>query len=141
MIDTGTVGKTRDVGWQIGVSTTLPYPIDAVWSLIVGDPSLWLGAGSEIPHDKGVQWQSDDGTTGELRSRHESDRVRLTWRPSTWSHDTTVQVAVQATPAGTVLRFHQERLAGPGERQQQRGHWQAALARIERALERSTGTA
>ncbi|MGW0027184.1 SRPBCC family protein [Rhodococcus sp. NPDC003383] len=138
---TDTVGKTRDAGWQIGVSKTLPHPIDAVWSLIVEEPGLWLGAGAVIPLEKGEQWQADDGTGGELRSRHESDRVRLTWRPPTWHHDTTVQVAVQAGPTGTVLRFHQERLAGPDERQRQRTHWQAALARVERALEQVTGTA
>ena len=57
------------------------------------------------------------------------------------SYDTTVQVAVQAGPTGTVLRFHQERLAGPDERQRQRTHWQAALARVERALEQAAGTA
>lgn len=137
----GTVGKTKDAGWQIGVSKTLPYPVGAVWSQIVGTPALWLGAGSAIPRDKGEQWQADDGTAGELRSRRECDRVRLTWRPPTWSHDTTVQVAVQATATGTVLRFHQERLAGPGERRRQRSHWQAALARIEGALQAAEGTA
>ncbi|WP_068159427.1 SRPBCC family protein [Rhodococcus phenolicus] len=137
----GAVGRTKDAGWQIGVSKTLPYPVDTVWSVIVGEPSHWLGTAAVIPREKGEQWQSDDGTTGELRSRREGDRVRLTWRPPGWSHDTTVQVAVQATATGTVLRFHQERLAGPDERQRQRSHWQAALARIERALEQESGTA
>lgn len=133
------VGQTKDAGWQIGVSKTLPHPIDAVWRLLVGTPELWLGRGATVPRAPGAEWRSGDGVTGELRSRHEGDRVRLTWRPAGWNHDSTVQVAVSAAPRGTVLRFHQERLAGPGERAAQRAHWQGALARVERALATADG--
>src|SRR2546426_736801 len=28
------VGKTADVGWQIGISKSLPYPLGAVWAFL-----------------------------------------------------------------------------------------------------------
>ncbi|MGW5195605.1 SRPBCC domain-containing protein [Kribbella sp. NPDC004138] len=51
-----------------------------------------------------------------------NNRVRLTWQPVDWSHDSTVQVTVSASSGGTVVRFHQERLASAAERERQRAH-------------------
>ncbi|OZC58865.1 activator of Hsp90 ATPase 1 family protein [Rhodococcus sp. RS1C4] len=129
------VGKTKDAGWEIGVSKTLPFTVDQVWAALVDSPDLWLGSGAKIPHSKGEPWSAEDGTTGELRSRTHFDRVRLTWRPATWSHDSTVQVAVRASGERTMVRFHQERLADAEEREMQRIHWTQVLTRVERALQ------
>ncbi|WP_081830380.1 SRPBCC family protein [Rhodococcus sp. UNC363MFTsu5.1] len=128
------VGLTRDAGWEIGVSKTLPYPVEAVWRLLSGHPAVWLGIGAVLPEATGGAWRADDGTRGELRSRREHDRIRLTWRPRNWTHDSTVQVAMRETATGTVVRFHQERLADQGERERQREHWRAVLGRLEAAL-------
>jgi hypothetical protein len=38
-----------------------------------------------------------------------------------------VQVTVSRRNGRTVLRFHQERLADPDERDRQRAHWQSVL--------------
>ncbi|KAA0018385.1 SRPBCC domain-containing protein [Antrihabitans cavernicola] len=132
------VGKTRDAGWEIGVSKTLPYPIDAVWNILVARPSVWLGPDVSVPTEKGEQWQSSDGAVGELRSRRDRDRIRLTWKPSGWDHDTTVQVAVGRGPNGTLVRFHQERLADAAERELQREHWQSVMDALESALAATT---
>lgn len=133
-MDRTPVGKTKDAGWEIGVSKTLPYPLDAVWHTLVGKPELWLGAGAEVPAEKGGRWQSSAGTVGELRSRRERDRIRLTWKPVDWNHDTTVQVAVALGPNGTLVRFHQERLADAAEREQQRDYWQSIMDGLDAAL-------
>ena len=39
------LGQTKDVGFNIGVSRTLPYPIEVVWSFVTGPAglALWLG--------------------------------------------------------------------------------------------------
>lgn len=29
------VGKTKDAGWEIGVSRTVPHPIEHVWEMLV----------------------------------------------------------------------------------------------------------
>ena len=113
------VGKTKDAGWQIGVSRTFDCTVEHAWSVLVGDGlPVWLGA-SALP-------EGDD-----LRSLRPLDRVRLIWTPAGWSHDTTLQVAVSRSSSGkTVVNFHQERLAGPEEREAQRAHWSAVLDRL-----------
>ena len=125
------VGKTKDAGWEIGVSRTFPCTVEHAWSVVTGDGlGLWLGAHS-LPGERGEPYETADGVRGELRSLRPLDRVRLTWQPPSWSHDSTVQVAVSRSPSGkTVVRFHQERMAGPEEREAQRAHWSAALDRL-----------
>lgn len=137
---TSEVGKTQDVGYQIGVSKTLPYPASVVWEFLTDDDglALWLGPGADLgpgkERGKGTAYRTDDGTEGELRSWREMDRVRLTWRPADWDHDTTVQVAIQASGEKTMLRFHQEWLADGQERERQRAHWKAVMDSVVEAL-------
>ena len=100
------VGKTRDAGWQIGVSRTVPLSPEAAWARIE-DPAAWLGE----PVD-------------DIRSRRPLDRIRVGWK------GTIVQVAIRKAKTGTTVRFHQERLAGAEQREQQRMHWSAVLDRL-----------
>lgn len=133
----GPVGRTKDVGWQIGVSRTLPHPVEEVWALVTGPAGLavWLGAGvPEVP-PKGGTYRTTDGTTGEVRGLRGLDRVRLTHRLAGSATATTVQVTVSAAPGGTTLRFHQEHLAGPDERERQRTHWQGVVGRLAAVLD------
>jgi uncharacterized protein YndB with AHSA1/START domain len=129
-------GLTKDAGWQIGVSRTLPSPAERVWELLTGPRglALWLGTLDALPTESGQEYRTAEGTTGELRSRHELDRVRLTWRPS-GGEESTVQVAIaRMGEERTLLRFHQERLRDAAERERRRAHWQGALDAVEKAL-------
>lgn len=130
------VGRTRDAGYQIGVSRTVPYPIDVVWQLLTSPDGIarWLGEGAVLAPGKGTRYETADGTVGEIRSFREHDRIRLTWRPRGWNHDTTVQVAVVAQGGRTMLRFHQEWLADGAERERQREHWREVMASVVAAL-------
>ncbi|TCO52605.1 SRPBCC family protein [Actinocrispum wychmicini] len=130
------VGETKDVGFTIGVSRTLPYPVDVVWEFLLSPAglSVWLGDGVELAPKQ--PYRTTGGTVGEVRSLHEHDRVRLTWRPKDWDHDTTVQVAMRGDGAKTMLRFHQEWLADADERSRQRDHWKAVMDKVIDALER-----
>ena len=123
-------GLTQDAGWEIGVSKTLPLPVDIVWEFIASPEGVarWLGEGTRLPTRKGESYETEDGIAGEVRSYRPGDRVRLTYGT------TTLQVAVSASGEKTVLRFHQEHLAGSAERERQRAHWKAVMAEIVRAL-------
>lgn len=125
----GKVGQTKDAGWQIGVSKTLAHPIDKVWDLITGQAGLdlWLGPDVELKPEKGFRYETATGVTGEVRSFHEHDRIRLTWRPANWDHDSIVQVAMAATGGRTKLTFHQEWLADAEERDRQRAYWKGVM--------------
>lgn len=131
------VGLTQGAGWEIGVSGTVRHPVEQVWELLVSPRGLrlWLGT-TELGTSRGDRYESADGTVGEVRSFRPHDRMRITWRPAGWDHDSTVQVALSSRGEGrTVLRFHQERLADEAERVRQRDHWRAVLARIVDALD------
>ena len=130
------VGQTRDAGFQIGVSRTLPLPPDMVWQFLTGPAgrALWLGDGVRLDVARGAPYTTADGTTGEVRGYQEGARLRLTHRPAGADAETTVQVTVSASGTGTVLRFHQERLADPAAREDRRRHWQAVMDAVAYAL-------
>jgi uncharacterized protein YndB with AHSA1/START domain len=130
------VGKTRDAGWEIGVSRTVAAPAPRVWALLASarGQAIWLGAGARLSTEKGAGYETEDGTVGEVRSFRPLDRIRVTWKPPDWDHDTTVQVAIRAQGEQTLIRLHQERLAGAAEREQQRRHWSAVMDEIVTAL-------
>jgi hypothetical protein len=45
------VGLTKDAGWEIGVSRTLPVPLEAACEFLTspGGAALWLGAAAAPP--------------------------------------------------------------------------------------------
>lgn len=126
-------GLTKDAGWQIGVSRTLPHPPTTVWDLVSGPRglALWLGTGVQLSSPRrGSAYRTDAGVAGEVRGYRHGERIRLTYGP------TTVQVTLTPAEGGrTVLRFHQERMADARERERQRAHWRRALAAIAEALD------
>lgn len=132
-----TVGKTRGAGWQIGVSKTVDRPVEEVWAFITSPAgmAIWLGEGVRVLSELGADYQTASGIRGRTRSFRVLDRVRITWRPADWSHDTTLQLAVRAAgPGRAMLRVHQERLADAEERERQRSHWRAVIAALVAAL-------
>ncbi|RKT51724.1 SRPBCC family protein [Saccharothrix australiensis] len=124
-------GLTKDVGWQIGVSRTLPHPLPVVWEFISGAEglALWLGAGAVLTPERGAPYRTDAGVTGEVRGYRPADRIRVTRGSST------VQVALAPGGSGTVLRFHEEHLASAEEREQRRAHWKRVMDRVAAALD------
>jgi uncharacterized protein YndB with AHSA1/START domain len=137
MTERGT-GHTRDAGWEIGVSRTVPYPMEEVWDFLTSSAgsAVWLGAGVERLDEPGAAYETETGTAGQVRSLRPRDRVRLTWQPVDWDHDSTVQFTVTPVAgARTRVVFHQERLADAAERERQRGHWQGVMDSLVAALE------
>ena len=134
------VGKTQDAGWEIGVSKTVDHPREKVWDLLTSPEGLaaWVGPGARLEPEAGAPYEADDGTVGEVRSFRPLDRIRITWEPPGWDHDSTVQVAVSGDRSDkTRIGLHQERLADADERERQREHWQAVMARLVEALDAS----
>ena len=131
------VGLTRDAGWQIGVSKTVDHPVEDVWSFITSPEgiAIWLGEGVTVLSEPGEGYETRDGVRGETRSFRELDRLRLTWQPASWRHETTLQLTVTSAGAGRArLGVHQERLANAEEREQQRTHWRDVVNALVKAL-------
>jgi uncharacterized protein YndB with AHSA1/START domain len=131
-------GLTKHAGWEIGVTRTLPHSAHHVWAFLTSAEGvrLWLGAGATLGDSKGAAYRTRSGTVGEVRSFRSRDRLRVTWRPKDWDHDSTLQVTVSAprSGSGTTVRFHHERLANAEERDAQREHWQSVMDKLEKAL-------
>lgn len=131
-MSTRSTGLTKDAGWEVGVSRTLPQSPAAVWEFISGPRGLelWLGAGARLTPEPGAPYETDTGVTGEVRGYRPGDRIRVTYG------DTAVQVAVSAAGGGrSVLVFHQERMASPEERERQRAYWQRVMDQVAGALD------
>jgi uncharacterized protein YndB with AHSA1/START domain len=133
------VGQTKDAGWEVGVSKTLPYSVPVLWEFLTSPAGQAIWLGDEVSLEPGSTYRTASGTTGEVRSYREQDRLRVTWRPAGWSHDSTVQLAVSGSGPKTVLRFHQERLADADERIQQRTHWQNVMTAMVEGLSSDHG--
>ncbi|MET7638262.1 SRPBCC domain-containing protein [Streptomyces sp. NPDC005438] len=133
-------GLTRDAGWQIGVSKTLPCAAKELWRLLLSPTGLplWLGTTPRPAPERGSPYRTAEGTEGEVRGWHEGTRIRLTHHPR-GGHETTVQLTLTPRPHGTQLRFHQERLRSAEERQSQRHHWRQVLDQIAQALPSPSG--
>ena len=127
------VGLTRDAGWQVAVSRTLPLDLDAAWALLLSRAGLSASLGADLPalpQAAGEPYPTAGGTTGQVRSRREHDRVRVTWRPPGREAPATLQATVRPAARGTSIRPHAEHLTGPEERKALRARWIAALERL-----------
>ena len=129
-------GLTRDAGWQIGASRTMPLDAAAMWDFLVSGEGLahWLGD-VRLPRAVGEAYETADGTAGEVRGYRPGDRVRLTWRPPGRDAPATVQMTVRPATSGCSVRFHSERLTDAEEREAMRAHWHAVLDRIAAAVQ------
>lgn len=125
-----TTGLTKDAGWEMGVRQTVEAPLPAVWSFLFGDGLLlWLGE-TTLVLEKGAEYRTADGVHGTVRSYTENAKIRLTWWPDDWPHDTLLQVSVREVATGTTIGFHHEKLADRDERRMMLGHWKNVVGAL-----------
>jgi uncharacterized protein YndB with AHSA1/START domain len=129
-----TNGQTRDAGWEVGVRKTVDAPLDVVWVFLLGKGlNIWLG-NARLSLEKGAKYQTDDDISGHIISVSEKSRIRMTWQPGEWDHDSTLHVTVKKTPIGTSIGFQQERLADRDERKIMLTHWKEVLDKLQDGL-------
>ena len=57
------VGKTADVGYQIGVSRTLPFSEEAIWGLLLSPEGQATWLGGPITVEEGARYSLADGAS------------------------------------------------------------------------------
>ncbi len=126
------VGQTADAGYQIGVQKTLPIPQDLAWDLLVTGPgrNLWLGDHRPFNLQKGEEYVTCEGVSGQVRSVAPGQRLRLTWSHPDLARPSTLQLMLVGSGEKTSIRFHQERLSSPDERERMRQHWREVLRKL-----------
>jgi uncharacterized protein YndB with AHSA1/START domain len=128
------VGRTKDAGWEVGVRTTVGAPLPVVWQFLLGAGlPIWLGEG-ELRTSKGFQYAMADGVRGEVRTYTDGTKLRMTWRPDDWPHDTVLQLTVKEAATGTTIGIHHEQLADRDERRMMLGHWKNVAAALDDAF-------
>ncbi|NMR29262.1 SRPBCC domain-containing protein [Crystallibacter degradans] len=131
-------GLTQDAGWEMGVRKTVPAPLPQVWDFLIGEGlPLWLGE-TTLGARRRDQYETADGTRGEIRRFHPHERIRLTWEPQAWDHESILQITLMQVQAGTTIGFHQEQLASAAEREEMLDHWHDVADRIAAALGKRT---
>lgn len=128
------VGKTADVGYQIGVRRTLPCGEEVLWSLIVSPAGMAIWLGGAIDLAEGATYTLADGTRGQVRVYKPWSHIRLTWHPPGWTRPSTVQVRVGAASRGTTISFHQEHLPDSAARTAMKAHWEGVIEELSRIL-------
>ena len=125
-------GLNKDAGWEVGVRTTVPAPLVDVWSYLLGEGlPVWLGDIAVLPTQKDAAFETADGVRGTIRSVTDGTRIRLSWHPDDWPHDTILQVSVKEAETGTTIRIHHEQLADRDERKLMLGHWKNVAAAFD----------
>jgi uncharacterized protein YndB with AHSA1/START domain len=133
------VGRTADVGYQIGVSRTIPFSEEAIWGLLLSPEGLatWLGGPIEV--EEGARYTLADGASGEVRVYKPWSHLRLTWQPPGWARASLVQVRVIPTKTGTTLSFHQEHLQDGAARTEMKGRWERVIEALTGKLKEGEG--
>jgi len=132
-----TTGLTKDAGWEVGVRQTVPAPLPVVWNFLLGDGlPLWLGETTMLPREKGAAYETADGVRGSVRGYAEGAKIRLSWHPDDWPHDTILQLTVKESATGTTIGIHHEKLADRDERRMMLGHWKSVVADLADAVNR-----
>jgi hypothetical protein len=127
-------GQTKDAGWEVGVRQTVNAPLGTVWTFLLGAGlPIWLG-NTTLVLEKGAPYETDDDIKGTVLSYTEGLRVRLSWQPGEWNHDSTLQLTVREAATGTTIAFHQERLSGREERKIMLGHWKDVVQQLDDAI-------
>lgn len=130
----GEVGKTADVGYQIGVRRTLPCGEEDLWRLLLSPAGMAIWLGGAIDLTEGVAYALADGTRGQVRVYKPWSHFRLTWQPPGWARPSTVQARVTAASRGTTLSFHQDGLADAAARGAMKARWEGVIAALGAAL-------
>ena len=129
------IGQTADGNFQIGVQRTLPLPADQAWNMLTQEPgrTIWLGPSDDVQFVTGAQYSTSQGTRGEIRSLSPGERVRLTWHHPNLARPSTLQIYVAPSGEKASVRFHQERLSSPEERDKMRQRWKDVLEELLQA--------
>ena len=110
-------------GLELGLRRDVDAAVDEVWEYFVVDGlTTWLGDTTLGLH-KGDTYLTADGVAGEILSRTDQLRLRITWQPDDWDHDSTLQVTLMPAGSGTTIGFHHEGLTSSSERSRMLAHW------------------
>ena len=129
------IGKTKDVGFQIGVRKTLPINYKELWDFVFSKEGLkiWLGNVSEKKF-KTDSFKTKEGIEGNVTVFKEYSHIRMKWKPLNWESVSTLQIRVIESGEKSTLSFHQEKLLDSEQREEMKEYWKKAIDLIEKKI-------
>lgn len=127
------VGKTKSVGYQVGVRRKFPISLEDAWLLIVSRQgiSVWLGELSSYDLKVGLKYVTRSGITGEIRVINEKVNIRLTWKKEQWEKASTLQIrTIEQKNGKCTISFHQENLPSLSDREEMKSRWEEVLGKL-----------
>lgn len=126
------VGQTKDVGFEIGVSKTVPVSKEQAWDFLFSEEgsAIWLGETNWSDFEVNKTYRTTDGIEGLIRVFKPMSHIRLTWKLHDWDNFSTLQIRVMDAKGKARISFHQEKLAGPEQRTEMKNYWDGVMALI-----------
>ncbi|AZS16588.1 SRPBCC domain-containing protein [Paenibacillus lutimineralis] len=131
------VGKTKSVGYQVGVRRTLPLTLEEAWEMIVSPRGInvWLGETSSYDFSVGANYYTREGISGEIRVLNERQNVRLTWKKEQWERASTLQIrTIEQLNGKCTISFHQENLPSTKDREEMKVRWEEVLEKLMQGI-------
>lgn len=135
-MNTTPTGLTKDQGWEIGVRHTLPIDAGRAWELVTTAPGLdaWLKPTQNISFAKDISFPLAGGGTARVVSFEEGSLIRMRVQLPGHNFESTLQLRLLPAATGTTFAFHHDRLQNASQREEMRGHWQAAIDALEKLI-------
>lgn len=127
-------GLTSTAGYQVGVRRTFPISTEKAWELLTSDTGvkIWLGDTALPDIQKGQEYRTEAGISGEVRVVNPFVNLRLTWKRSNWTQPSTLQIrTISNGHDRTTISFHQENLHDSSVREEMKLHWEEVLNRLK----------
>jgi len=134
----GSVGLTKDSGYQAGARRTFEIGAAKAWSLLVSARCNELLTGRKAALEGEGPLSSWEGppVAYQMTTYAPGSHLRMKWRESGWTSDSTFQARVIPAPRGkTTIAFHQERLVDSGARAAMLERWDRIFGGIAEMID------
>ncbi|WP_435921526.1 SRPBCC family protein [Paenibacillus sp. DYY-L-2] len=131
------VGKTKSVGYQVGVRRTFPARVEHVWQMLMSREGIeiWLGKISSYDISVGTEYHTSSGISGKIRVVNENQNVRLTWKKEHWENASTLQIrTIEQINDKCTISFHQENLPSAEDREDMKAKWEEVLDLLRKVI-------
>ena len=128
-------GQTKDVGFQFGIRKTFSISPEEAWQFLFSAIGLkiWLGELNN-PFEIDQSFKTESGIEGKIRVFKPNSHIRMSWKKSGWENESTLQIRVIDNKGRTTISFHQEKLSGPGQREEMKAYWRKVIDKLAETI-------
>ena len=131
------VGQDQRGKYMATATKSLSVPLGQAWTFLISRQGLeiWLKPMIELSVQPQVQFETEDGYFGEVRTVAKNRRARLFWNSTEWEKHTVVELMVVARPKGrSILIFNHTGIHNQKTLSALRKRWRAAADAIGESL-------